>query len=335
MKKSLLRNAFYALALSFLTFGTVNWLAGCSDNKVQPESVAPSQPTSVTAVQVDSTSADLAWTASTDNVVVAGYNVYRGLVLVGTTPVNSFRDTTVLSGSTYVYSVEAFDCSNNISPRSAPPDTVTTPGPPPSDTLILRSAATYGIFSAAGITSTGNSVVNGDIGMTPGTAYIGFSDSPSPGPGTRNGALHINDAAATQAKTDWQNAYNDLAGRPCDVVSPSLTGPSPLTPQVYCFPSTAGVGTLVLDGAGVYVFQIGSGLSSASNASVTLTNGATADKVFWVVGSSATLGTNTVFQGTIIAQASITLNTGANITNGRAAALTGQITLDNSIVTVP
>jgi len=90
-----------------------------------------------------------------------------------------------------------------------------------------------------------------------------------------------------------------------------------------------------LSGAGVYVFQIGSALSSASNASVTLTNGATADKVFWVVGSSATLGTNTVFQGTIIAQASITLNTGADITNGRAAALTGAITLDNSTVTKP
>jgi|GEM_PF-4016752 len=332
MKKSLLRNAFYALALSFLVFGTAGWLGGCSDNSVQPESVAPSQPTNLTVVQVDSNTAQLAWSASADNVVVAGYNVYRGdtlpppPVLIGTTPVNSFRDTTLVSGSTYTWTVEAFDCSGNLSARSDPADTGTI-GPPPSDTAILRSAAAFAIFAAAGITNTGPSTVNGDMGMTPGTSVVGFP------PGTLNGTLHVNDAVATQAKLDWQNAYNDLVGRACDVVSPSLNGT--LTPQVYCFPSTAGVGTLTLSGAGVYVFQIGSALSSASNASVTLTNGATADKVFWVVGSSATLGTNTVFQGTIIAQASITLNTGADITNGRAAALTGAITLDNSTVTKP
>ncbi|HLG94277.1 MAG TPA: fibronectin type III domain-containing protein, partial [candidate division Zixibacteria bacterium] len=167
MKKSLLRNAFYALALSFLTFGTASWLGGCSDNSVQPESVAPSQPINLTVVQVDTNTVDLAWTASTDNVVVAGYNVFRGdtfpppPVLIGTTPVNSFRDTTLVSGSIYEWTVQAFDCSGNLSALSDPVDTGTI-GPPPSDTLILRSASTYGIFSAAGITSTGNTVVNGD-----------------------------------------------------------------------------------------------------------------------------------------------------------------------------
>lgn len=332
MKKLLIRNAFFALILPLLAVGAVNWLAGCSDNSVQSENVPPSRPLNLTVTQVDSTTVDLAWDASTDNVVVAGYNVYRGdtvaipPVLIGTTPVNSFRDTTLVPGSTYLWSVAAFDCSDNLSVRSDSADT-TTPGPEPSDTLILRSASTYGIFSAVGITNTGASVVNGDIGMTPGTSYVGFP------PGTLNGTLHINDPAATQAKLDWQTAYNDLAGRPCDVVSPSLNGT--LVPAVYCFPSTAGLATLTLNGAGLYVFQIGSALSSSTGASVTLINGATADKVFWVVGSSATLGTNTVFQGTIIAQQSVTLTTGADITNGRAAALAGAITLDNSTVTVP
>ena len=135
---------------------------------------------------MDSNTAVLSWTASADNVVVAGYNVFRGdtfpppPVLIGTTPTNSFRDTTLVSGSTYQWTVQAFDCSGNLSLISNPVDTGTI-GPPPSDTLILRSASTYGIFSAVGITNTGPSVVNGDIGMTPGTSYTGFSDSPSPG----------------------------------------------------------------------------------------------------------------------------------------------------------
>jgi len=80
----------------------VSWLAGCSDNSVKPETVAPSQPTNVTATQVDATTVDLTWTASTDNVCVAGYNVYRGdplgAVLVGITPINSFRDTGLVPG---------------------------------------------------------------------------------------------------------------------------------------------------------------------------------------------------------------------------------------------
>ena len=332
MKKSLIRNVFCALALSVLAFGTANWMAGCSDNSVKSEAVVPSTPTNLTVTQVDSTTAVLAWTASSDNVVVAGYNVYRGdsiaipPVLIGTTPINSFRDTTLVTGSTYTWTVQAYDCFQNLSAYSDPADTSTI-GPIPSDTTILRAAFPFGIFSAVGITNTGASTVNGDIGMTPGTSYVGFP------PGTLNGTLHINDSVATAAKAAWQAAYTDLAGRPCDVVSPSLNGT--LTPQIYCFPSSAGLATLILDGPGLYVFQIGSTLTSSTGASVTLINGATADKVFWVVGSSATLGTNTVFQGTIIAQASVTLNTGASITNGRAAVLAGAITLDNNIVTVP
>jgi len=197
---------------------------------------------------------------------------------------------------------------------------------------LLKGAAGFAVFAASTVTNTGPSVVNGDIGLTPGSAQTGF------GPGTLNGTLHINDPAATKGKLDLQAAYNDLAGRSCKTVAPDLN--STLAPGVYCFSSSAQLNTaLVLDGKGnsnaTFVFQIGSTLTTASNSSVTMINGASAGNVFWQVGSSATLGTNSVFQGTIIAYASVTLNTGSSITNGRAMALNGAVNLDNNTVTKP
>lgn len=197
---------------------------------------------------------------------------------------------------------------------------------------LLKGAAGFAVFAASTITNTGPSVVNGDIGLTPGSAVTGFP------PGTLTGTLHINDAATTQAKLDLQAAFTDLAGRPCTTVAPDLN--STLTPGVYCFSSSAQLNTaLVLNGQGnpnaLFIFQIGSTLTTASNSSVTLTNGASAGNVFWQVGSSATLGTNTAFQGTIIAYSSITMTTGTSLTNGRAMALNGAVTLDSNSITNP
>jgi len=195
---------------------------------------------------------------------------------------------------------------------------------------ILKGAAGFAVFAASTITNTGPSVVNGDMGLTPGSSVTGFP------PGTLTGTLHINDAATAQAKLDLQAAFTDLVGRPCTTVAPDLN--STLTPGVYCFSSSAQLNTaLVLNGQGnpnsLFIFQIGSTLTTASNSSVTLTNGASAGNVFWVVGSSATLGTNTAFQGTIIAYSSITMTTGASLTNGRAMALNAAVTLDSNSIT--
>ena len=197
---------------------------------------------------------------------------------------------------------------------------------------LLKGGANFAIFAASTVTNTGPSVVNGNLGLTPGSSVTGFP------PGILNGTLHINDAATAQAKLDLQAAYDTLAGLPCNTVAPDLN--STLTPGVYCFSSSAQLNTaLVLNGQGnpnaVFVFQIGSTLTTASNSSVTLTNGASAGNVFWQVGSSATLGTNTAFQGTIIANASVTLNTGSSIVNGRAIALNGAVTLDSNVITSP
>ena len=140
-------------------------------------------------------------------------------------------------------------------------------------------------------------------------------------------------------RADTTTAYNDLAGQTCtsDLTGQDLGGLT-LVPGVYCFSSSAQLtGALTLDAEGdpnaVWVFQIGSTLTTASNSSVLLINGGQACNVFWQVGSSATLGTTTSFVGNILALTSITLNTGANV-SGRALARNGAVTLDTNTISV-
>jgi hypothetical protein len=198
----------------------------------------------------------------------------------------------------------------------------------------LGTAANFGVLAGSTVTNTGTSVVNGDVGVSPGSAVTGFP------PGIVNGTIHSNDATAIQAQNDLTTAYNDAAGRACTGVPnplPGDIGGSTLTPGVYCtLPATSlGItGTVTLSGAGVYIFKIGSTLTTASSSHVTLINGATAANVFWQVGSSATLGTSSVFNGDILAQASITETTSA-VTNGRVLARTGAVTLDTNTDSAP
>jgi type VI secretion system secreted protein VgrG len=190
------------------------------------------------------------------------------------------------------------------------------------------------------VTANAGTTVDGDVGVStpPGPSIVGFP------PATLTGTKHDGDAVAAQAQNDVTPAYVDLAGRACNVTLTGVDlGGRTLTGGVYCYATSAGLTTggppiLTLDGQGnpdaVFVFKIGSTLTIANNASVILTGGAQAKNVWWQVGSSATLGTNSVFQGNIIAQASITLNTGANIT-GRALARTGAVTLDATVAARP
>lgn len=189
------------------------------------------------------------------------------------------------------------------------------------------------------VTNTGPSVLNGNLGLSPGSAVTGFP----PGSVALPYAIHISDGAAITAQSDLNTAYNDAAttnrdGGPVNVVAGDLGGQT-LTPGLYNSASTLGItGVLTLNGQGnansVFVFQIGSALTTAVGSSVVLINGASAANIFWQVGSSATLGTNSIFNGTILAQASITLNTGAAL-NGRALALTGAVTLQTNTIIQP
>ena len=194
----------------------------------------------------------------------------------------------------------------------------------------LGTADSYAVLAGSTITNTGPSTVNGDLGLSPGTAVTGFP------PGTVNGATHISDAAAAQAQSDTTTAYNDAAGRtPASAVSADL-GNQILAPGVYKSASSLGLtGTLTLDGQNnadsVFVLQAGSSLTTASGSRVTLINGAQACNVFWQIGSSATLGSSSVFAGNVIALTSISLNDGVSLA-GRVLARNGAITMINDTV---
>jgi hypothetical protein len=197
----------------------------------------------------------------------------------------------------------------------------------------LGSAESFAVLGGSTVTSVGNTIITGDLGVSPGISITGFYP-----PGIVNGTIYNNDPVAAQAEADTLTAYNNLAGEPVNTV---LTGQDLgallLTPGVYFFSSSAQLtGTLTLSGNGYFVFQIGSTLTTASSSSILLINGAQADDVFWQVGSSATLGDSTSFYGSILANASITLDPDASILSGRALAINGGVSLsDNNIVTVP
>jgi hypothetical protein len=198
----------------------------------------------------------------------------------------------------------------------------------------LGTAGTFVALGGSTVTNTGPSVLNGDLGVAPGTALVGFGL-----PAVVNGATHANDGVAKQAKLDLTTAYNVAAGQP---VAPAndLTGTNlgnrKLTAGAYRFTSSAQLtGALTLDAQGdpnaQFVFEIASTLTTASASSVVMVNGASPCNVYWQVGSSATLDTTTAFQGNLMALASISLNNGATVL-GRLLARTGQISLINNVL---
>lgn len=196
---------------------------------------------------------------------------------------------------------------------------------------LLGSAESFAVLGGQTVTNTGSTVVTGDLGVSPGSVVIGF-----PPGNVSAGTIHAADAVSLQAHNDANTAYIAAAGLPCAVnLTDQDLGGKILVPGVYCFQTSAQLtGALVLDTAGdpgaSFVFQIGSTLTTASGATVSVLGGSGCN-VTWQVGSSATLGAGTRFVGDILALTSITLTTGANLA-GRALAHDGSVTLDTNQV---
>ncbi len=195
--------------------------------------------------------------------------------------------------------------------------------------VTLGTTASFGVLAGSTVTNTGPSKINGNLGLYPGTSITGFP------PGTVIGTIHQTDAVAQKAKSDLVIAYNDAAGRGPGAAAGELGGRT-LVAGVYTGTALTLTGTVTLDAQGdpnaVFIFQSASTLITASNSTVALKNGARACNVFWQVGSSATLGTNTTFVGTVLALTSIAAQTGTTV-NGRLLARNGAVTLDNNVIT--
>jgi len=201
----------------------------------------------------------------------------------------------------------------------------------------LGSAATFDVLGGSTVTNTGPTVITGgNLGLSPGSAVTGFP----PGALISPAVMQVTDPAAAQGQLDLTTAYIYTAGLPGGA---SLAGDmSGLTfaPGLYKTSSTVqlSAGNVTLDAQGdvnaVFIFQIGSTLTTIGSTQVVLAGGAQAKNVFWQVSSSATLGTNSTFQGTIMALQSITLDTGATL-NGRALARNAAVAMDSNPITAP
>ncbi|WP_171060336.1 ice-binding family protein [Streptomyces montanus] len=196
----------------------------------------------------------------------------------------------------------------------------------------LASAKGYAVLAGTSVANTGNSIVQGDLGVSGGSDVTGFP------PGIVYGATHTDDDIAAQAQKDLESAYDDAAVQAPDTAMAGDIGGNTLTPGVY---RAAGplsyTGTLTLDAEGdpnaVWVFQLPSTLTTGTNSYLELRNGAQASNVFWQVGGTATLGADSFFQGTIMASDSISLESGSWI-HGGALSRDGNVTLENSVITL-
>lgn len=205
----------------------------------------------------------------------------------------------------------------------------------------LGSAGNFAVLAGSGVSNTGVSTyIIGDVGAFPTSTMNGLLS------GNVNGILYtVASPLVGQAKTDLTTAYNDAQGRSLNAISlPGQLGGLTLAPGLYVNSSTSGIsgtgtnGILTLDAGGnpnaVWIFKMGSTLITDAGTSIVLAGGAKAKNIYWSVGTSATLGTNSIFFGNILADQSITLTTGASLT-GRALTRIGAVTLDTNAVTKP
>jgi hypothetical protein len=201
----------------------------------------------------------------------------------------------------------------------------------------LGAAESFAVLGGTAITATGPAVISGNVGVSPGSAVTGF-----PPAVVQNGQIYTGvGSLAGPAKASALEAYNNLRGQTCGTnLTGKILGETPgflsLTPGVYCFDTSAQLNAILTlnDGGNpdaIFIFQIGTTLTTASSSQVVMSSGGRGKNVYWQVGTSATIGTSTSFRGNIIADTSITLTTSAS-TTGRVFALNGAATIDSTAV---
>ena len=161
----------------------------------------------------------------------------------------------------------------------------------------LGTAGNYSVLAGTGVVNTLNTVLNADLGVSPGISITGFP------PGTVHGTTHAGDSQATQAQSDLVPAYNATANlTPTGTFSGDRNG---ATFDAGVFSTAAAfalTGTMTLDGQGnpnaVFIFQVNAALNTAASSTISLINGAQAANVFWQVNGAATTGASSTFVGT-------------------------------------
>jgi hypothetical protein len=261
-----------------------------------------------------------------NQIVLASYTCTDGFGIsncTGTAANGAAIDTA--SAGARIFCVDAADGAGNASNQCVSYSVLE----PPAGGSPLGSAQSFAVLGASIVTNTGATGITGDLGVSPETSITGFP------PGTVSGTIHSGDTVAAEAQVDAGIASLAFQAMTCDtpLTGQDLGAVGPLGPGVYCFDTSAQLtGTLFLTGAGPWTFQVGSTLTTASNAAVIVTDaGSTCSgsNVFWQVGTSATVGVGTTFAGTILAGASVTVMTGATV-SGSVLALTGAVTLDTN-----
>jgi hypothetical protein len=315
------------------TSGTVSGFATVTVNAVTPP--PPGQLTTITVtpnpatVQTNATQQFTAIGRDGNGNVVQISPVWSVTSLGGTIDANTGRFTAGSTTGTFTNTVRA--TSGTVSGSATVTVTANAPLPP---TVNLGGAAANGIMAGTAVTCVSGGIINADVSISPGNTITGF------GPCVITGVQNLNNGIAIQAQVDLTNAYNTLRDLPCPPANAIVAnlGGTTKAAGVYCTASSIGVtGTLTLDGGGdpnaTFVFQAGTSLITAGD--IVLINGAQAKNVYWQVGSSATLGTASKWQGNILALTSITLVDNATLL-GRALARNGAVSLGtNNVITLP
>lgn len=343
-----LRIRFAVLPLAVLLLG----LVGCSDNDnptgpsdtVAPTVSSTNPANSATGVAVITASfsesmSSATITTTTFTLLGPGATPVAGTVSYDPgTKIAKFTPTVALSlGTTYTATVTtgAQDMAGNGLAGNYSWTFTTSATAGAQGAVVLGGANAFVVLAGSTVTNTNLTGVTGDLGVSPGTAVTGFP------PGILSGTIHAGDATSATAMSDLTIAYNDAAGRTlAPVTVAGNLGGLTLPPGLYKSTSSLSIssGDLTLDAKGdanaVFIFQVASTLTTTSGRAVVLAGGAKSTNVFWQVGTSATLGTTSAFKGTIMADQSITLNSGATL-NGRALARIGGVTLSGNSIVMP